>query len=123
MGKKKKNRNLCSRFKRMRREGRLASAKCWLPKYGGDKLLRAYRKRYGVDFICAIGELETLGITFDPARIAMIKKSIEGHAKGRARKKAEREQGSDGTCFDSDENFSFIAGYTSGGAPYGTPWD
>ena len=24
---------------------------------------------------------------------------------------------------DSDENFSFIAGYTSGGAPYGLTWD
>jgi hypothetical protein len=24
---------------------------------------------------------------------------------------------------DSDSNFSFIAGYTSGGAPYGLTWD
>ena len=24
--------------------------------------------------------------------------------------------------FWSDENFAFIAGYTSGGAPYGIPW-
>jgi hypothetical protein len=24
---------------------------------------------------------------------------------------------------DSDENFSFIAGYTSGGAPYGLTWE
>ena len=24
---------------------------------------------------------------------------------------------------DFDENFSFIAGYTSGGAPYGLTWD
>jgi hypothetical protein len=24
---------------------------------------------------------------------------------------------------DSDANFSFIAGYTSGGAPYGLTWD
>lgn len=23
----------------------------------------------------------------------------------------------------SDENFAFIAGYTSGGAPYGTTWE
>ena len=24
---------------------------------------------------------------------------------------------------EQDENFSFIAGYTSGGFPYGNPWD
>ncbi len=24
---------------------------------------------------------------------------------------------------EQDENFSFIAGYTSGGFPYGSPWE
>ena len=24
---------------------------------------------------------------------------------------------------EQDENFSFIAGYTSGGFPYGNPWE
>ena len=24
---------------------------------------------------------------------------------------------------EQDENFSFIAGYTSGGCPYGNPWE
>lgn len=34
-----------------------------------------------------------------------------------------RKENDETELFDSDENFSFIAGYTSGGAPFGISWD
>lgn len=39
----------------------------------------------------------------------------------RRRKEAKEEQ--DGTLYGSDDTFSFIAGYTEGGAPFGTTWE
>ena len=37
----------------------------------------------------------------------------------RKNRKLKKEIKAEGVEFDSDENFAFIVGYTSGGAPYG----
>ncbi len=69
MGRKKKP--LPSRVKRMCRQGRLASARSWLPKYSGKNVLRGYCKHFGVDWRCAAAELQMLGAKTDPAYLAM----------------------------------------------------
>jgi hypothetical protein len=40
-----------------------------------------------------------------------------------ATKKKKRQKEFDNLYADSDDHFVFIAGYTSGGAPYGITWD
>ncbi len=88
--------------------------------FDGDNVIRAYRKRYGVDFLCAIRELETLGVKLDPVYVATLKSTLEGLKQANKREKEEKQD-----AFlneNSDEYFSFIAGYTEGGAPFGVPW-
>jgi len=50
----------------MKRPQRLQSAKSWLETYEGNNVVKAYRKRYGVDHNCAFTELEMLGVPIDP---------------------------------------------------------
>jgi hypothetical protein len=66
---RKKKQNLPPRRKRMKRPQRLESAKGWLETYEGDKVVKAYRKRYGVDFETAFTELALLGVS-----MALLKK-------------------------------------------------
>ena len=77
-------------------------------------------KWYGVDKLCAIAELRLLGIAISKDYENQIKQSIEELAKLRKHKKNQREKEID----ISEENYgneylAFIAGYTSGGHPYG----
>ena len=86
MGRKKKP--LPPRVKRMRRQGRLASARSWLPKYSGKNVLKGYCKHFGVDWRCAAAELQMLGLKIDPAYLAM----REGTEAEKARQNRERTQ-------------------------------
>jgi hypothetical protein len=54
----------------MKRSGRLASARSWLPKYSGKNVLRGYCKHFGVDWRCAAVELARLGVKIDPQYLA-----------------------------------------------------
>lgn len=121
MAKKKKNRKLGSRFKRMPRSARLISAKAWILSYKEKNILRSYRKRYGVDWICAITELEMLGVSLDPEYVKIVKCSVIQRSLAKKRKAEEKDLFE--FTEDQDEYFSYIAGYTSGGAAYGTPWE
>ena len=122
--KKRHNKYLGSRFKRMKQPGRLQSAKSWLPTYKGKNILQGYRKQYGVDLLCAICELEILGIVLKPEYIKAIKQSVKGRILAKKRKKIEKQREFEGVYgVDHDEYFSFIAGYTEGGAAYGVPWE
>lgn len=49
------------RHKRMKRKSRLQAAVHWIPKYSGKNLVRGYARHFGVNLLCAITELETLG--------------------------------------------------------------
>ena len=69
-----------------------------------------------------------LGLSFTDAQIEKEKRAI-AHikqmekakaAKRKAKKQADSKAGVVG--LDQDDNFFFIAGYTSGGAPYGITW-
>jgi len=111
----------------MTREGRLQSARSWIPKYEGKNIVKGYSKWYGVDFLCAIKELRILGIHIEEEREKQIRASLEGRVRERRQKKLLRElreqEELEQLYSDSDGTFAFIAGYTSGGLPYGITWE
>lgn len=123
----KKKRPLPWRTLRMDRKGRLQSARPWLAEQRGrpsERVARSYRKRYGVDWVCAIQELTALGLAFDPKWRQQLDLSLEGAKRAKARRKEEQEANF-ARCGlpESDENFAFIVGYTEGGAPFGMTWE
>jgi len=122
MPKGKKNKASPPRAKDMTRTARMQSAHIWLKKYTGKNIVSGYRKHFGVDWICAFTELETLGIHIDPDYKQKVLKSVDEQRMARERKKKAKEE-SKVELFDQDENFAYIAGYTSGGAPFGTQRD
>ena len=124
MSKKKKNGSLPPRRKRMRRQARLDSARQWLAGYSGKNIVRGYRKRYGVDWLCAVRELRQLGVEVDPQYVAQLEITVEQRRLERQRRQQQREgDGVEEQAIDSDDTFAYIAGYTSGGAPYGLTWE
>jgi hypothetical protein len=122
---KKKNRNLMPRRKRMDRKSRIQSATEWVKKYEGKNMIASYAKWFGVDLICAMTELEMLGLTFSDKRKTQIKKAEENRKHQRKILKEKRKQKN--KCsdddFESNEIFSFIAGYTDGGVPFGIAYE
>lgn len=120
---KKSKQNQPPRRKRMKRPQRLESAKSWLKTYEGNKVIKDYRKRYGVDFECAFTELALLGVPIDPGYKERVLQSVAAQAAAARRKKAERRAEQERQLgIESDDHFAFIVGYTSGGAPYGLTW-
>jgi hypothetical protein len=108
----------------MNRPVRLQSARHWIPAYNGKNIIRGYRKHYGVDPLCATKELEILGVRLDRNHVQQIKKTIAGEAIANRRRGLEKKRRAEEALRqDSDETFAFIAGYTSGGAPYGITWE
>ncbi len=104
--------------KTLARKGRLDSAKDWITKYDGRNLISGYAKWFGVDKICAINELKTLGVIIPENLENQIMESHKRRIEHRKEAKAKIEV-FNRTAFDSDDNFAFIAGYTSAGFPFG----
>jgi FtsZ-binding cell division protein ZapB len=123
---KKKKKSNAPRHKRLKRDGRLQAAVHWLPKYEGENIVKGYSKHFAVDKLCAINELQMLGYEIDPEYIKVLKATLEGEQKARERRREiqkEKKMLEENADLWSDETFSFIAGYTSGGVPYGIRWD
>jgi hypothetical protein len=106
--------------KTLSRTRRLQRAERWLASYRGKNLVRGYTKWFGVDKVCAIVELRMLGVDIPEAWLEQARLDERARAAQRARRK---EKYAAGTMCDWDDEFSFIAGYTEGGAPYGIRWD
>jgi len=118
MPKKKKKLN-----KAERREVRLRKARQWVLTYEGSHIVRAYRKRFKVDPTCAHNDLEAIG-ALEPERLAAMRKAEQLRLEQRRKEREERRiQESYDRFPDSDDTFFFIAGHTSGGAPYGVTWE
>jgi len=49
----------------MKRAARLQSAASWLKQFEGENMLRSYCKHYGVDWRCAVIELNRLSVEID----------------------------------------------------------
>jgi len=108
----------------MKQEARLVSARKWLATQKGRKpvaIANSYRKWYGVDWLCAIRELTSLGILFPEAWVSQLKQSLENALPAKARRK-ENQGIANQPPHEGNGDFAFIAGYTDGGAPYGVTW-
>jgi hypothetical protein len=112
----------------MKQAQRLQSARVWLLEHAGREPPRigaSYRRWHGVDWLCAIEELSRSGVKFDAQWTERLKRNLEGQQRARAAKRAAEASAKNliGYGEDWDENFAFIAGYTSGGFPYGVTWE
>lgn len=112
--KKRKNQTSTPRRKRFKRPQRLDAAKAWLASYTGNKVVKAYRKHFGVNWQCAFTELEMLGVEIDPEYKHQVLQSVAAQAEAKLAEEIGIYQ---------DERFAFIAGYTSWGFPYGITWE
>lgn len=117
---RKKKRIPGPRLHRLKRPARLDSARAWLPKYEGKKIVRSYRKRYGVDLLCAIAELQMLNVPLDPTYVDRVRTTVNNEIKRRA---AQKKTSSTGDFIEADSTFAYIVGYTEGGAAYGLTWE
>lgn len=122
--------------KAMKFAERRAKAEKWVAEYdgttyGGD-IIKAYRKKFAVDRMKAVAELQMLGVSLKKEQIDREKAAVKAYQKlqkaKKARKKKIREQKKkqkENPVFyeDQDDIFYYIAGYTSGGAPYGVTWE
>jgi RimJ/RimL family protein N-acetyltransferase len=117
MAKKKRSK----RTRAQKKESRIAKAKNWLPTYEGTKVVRAYRKKFSVNVECAVRELQEIGYEFEPGYVENLLKAEAARIEQLRKKKAEKQEAEEYNEFQ-DDNFFYIAGYTSGGAPYGVQW-
>lgn len=99
---------------------RLQSARTWISQYEGNNIIKTYRQRYCVDWLCAINELEKLGVVLDAQYVKALKSTVESKLRAGERKRIESQN-----LFNEyqDDHFGFIVGYIEGGAPYGVTWD
>ena len=104
------------------RKQRLAVGKNWIQKYDGQHIVRGYTKRYTVDVLCAITELKMLGVEISEEYEEAVKQTVEGDLKAKRLKKQQKAEEAYLAEF-MDEGFAFVAGYTSGGAPYGLTYE
>ena len=113
--KKKKNQR-----KQLRRTQRLSRGKNWLNNYEGADMIEDYRKRYGVDLLCAVVELRMLGADISEDYEYQLRQDEEQKRLSKKSNKGKKQKVEEDFLDDfSDENFAFIAGYTSGGVPFG----
>jgi RimJ/RimL family protein N-acetyltransferase len=118
MAKKKKK----APARTQKKASRIVRARSWLPTYEGTKVVRAYRKKFHVDVVCAVRELQEIGYEFKPGYVDNLLKAEAARIeqlKVKKEKKRLTEEYNDW----QDDRFYFIAGYTPGGAPYGLTWE
>jgi hypothetical protein len=89
----------------------------------------AYKKHFHTASACAIVELAALGIALPEGQVAEAAAGQIGAAQAlRARKLKKKQQKAKGQvprrfAADFDDRYAVFAGFTSGGAPYGTTWE
>lgn len=112
--------------KEERKQRRLQKGKQWLLTYQGTPkhMLKHYRERFHVDPLTAAKDLQELGIAYTQEQLDNIKRSEEGRLrKKRLQKEKKQREQYESLYEDCNDRFAFIAGYTSGGVPYGTTWE
>lgn len=109
------------------RKQRLKEARKWYPEQGfndNSHVIKAYRQKFHVDRECAMRELCMLKV-LSPEKQKVYEEQLSAKDRRRKEKREARKAAKELERFnpDQDENFFFIAGYTSGGAPYGVTWE
>lgn len=106
-----------------RRAERLRKGQQWVLTYEGSHIVRDYGKRFKVDYLCALDDLGKIGAV-SPEKLETMK---HAELQRREKRRQEREKKQLQAFYDSfpasDSRFYYIAGYTSGGAPYGVTWE
>lgn len=127
MKKKKKKKG---ELKGIPKEERLMKAKKWIEKFDGDHIVKAYSKSSGLNLKNAMNELKRLGVKISPEEKQKVEQWVEQRKlhnerrkERRRRRKEKKENNGLIMEFDSDETYAFIAGYTSGGAPFGITYE
>ena len=64
----------------------------WLSEYEGSHVVGAYRKRYGVDWLCAVMELRLLGVEIAPEYVSRLQRTVQELDKKNHKKRAERQK-------------------------------
>ena len=114
------NKSNLPRRKRLKSKNRLSSAKAWIPSYSGKNIVKGYANWYGVDLICSIKELKMNGvIVSEDYEEQVLSSIITKHSVQQKKEEIANPMKMDEHCKNSDEYFEFIAGYTSGGTPFG----
>lgn len=118
--------------KAMKFAERRAKAEKWVAAYDGtaygDDIIKAYRKKFAVDRMKAVEELQLLGVSLTKEQIDREKAAVRAHqamqkAKKEKRKRLRGQKNNPEINNEQDDVFYYIAGYTSGGAPYGVTWE
>jgi hypothetical protein len=116
----KRKKKLPPRAKRMNRTGRLQSARAtkWVESYTGGHLVRGYRRKFGVDLLCAITELRALGQSIPASYEAKVRATLEAVSQKRRDTKLAAEQAqADAKAEAQFEPWEFWWGGN------GKPWD
>ena len=111
--------------KKARHDARIRLAKQWFAAYEGTgkHIVHAYRQKFKVDVTTALSDLGEIG-ALTPEQVAMKQQAEMVRLEHLWREKAEKALQDFYDRFpDSDDRFFFIAGYTSGVAPYGVTWE
>ena len=107
------------------RQKRLREAKSWYVAQNfteDSHIIKAYRKRFNVDKNCAMKELCMLKV-LSPKKQAAYEAQLKSKATKRKRRREQKKVQEEVYNLEQDDNFYYIAGYTSGGAPYGITWE
>lgn len=107
------------RHKKLNSQSRLSAAKIWISKYTGKKIVKSYAKHFGVDLACAIKELTILHYPLDIEYCNQVKKNTVSKKKKQSKVHQELQNLTEEAYY----GFDYIAGYTSGGFPYGIRMD
>ncbi len=107
----------------MKRPARLQSAERWIPTYQGKNIVRGYTRWYGVDLGCALKELLLLDVKLDPVYVEQLRQTLRNRSRSQQQPSPDTGGVPEGYGSDRDDDFAFIAGFTSGGAPFGVTWD
>ena len=107
----------------MKRAARLQAARHWIPTFNGQSVVRSYARWFGVDLRCALKELQLLGVGLDPRYVEALRTTLRNRGRHRKATESEPEAIPEGHGSEWDDSFAYIAGFTSGGASFGVPWD
>jgi hypothetical protein len=108
--------------KNLTKDRRIQSAENWIKDYKGKSIISGYAKWFGVNKICAIKELKILGVVIPESLKNQIIASLKAKKEQKLKQIQEKEK-LNTFQVESDSYFGFIAGYTSGGIPYGLTHD
>lgn len=90
--------------------------------YSQGDIITAYSKHFSLKKMKAVEELLELNVPLDPNRVERIREAYKRHKMKEAMKQGHYYE-DDVDVIEQDETFVYIAGYTSGGIPFGITWE